>query len=84
MTRLNFSMLHLQINKPLIMLLIFLYITHLLNNTSLYQELSWRKFRKQSFVFLALIIIAYDASYYLTPKEPFVADFTKNEIPKFH
>lgn len=77
MTRLNFSMLHLQIIKPLIMLLIFLSITHLLNNTSIYQGISWGKPSKQSFVFLTLIIIAYAASYYLTPKEPFVTDFTK-------
>lgn len=77
MTRLNFSILHLQIIKPLIMLLMFLSIAHLLNNTSLYQGLSWGKPSKQSFVFLALIIIAYAASYYLTPKEPFVTDFTK-------
>ena len=40
MTRLNFLMLHLQIIKPLIMLLMFLSIAHLLNNTSLYQGLS--------------------------------------------
>ncbi|HBP4332715.1 CPBP family intramembrane metalloprotease [Escherichia coli] len=77
MTRLNFSMLHLQIIKPLIMLLIFLSITHLLNNTSIYQGISWGKPSKQSFVFLTFIIIAYAASYYLTPKEPFVTDFTK-------
>ena len=77
MTRLNFSILHLQIIKPLIMILMFLSIAHLLNNTSLYQGLSWGKPSKQSFVFLALIIIAYAASYYLTPKEPFVTDFTK-------
>ncbi|EKZ9488123.1 hypothetical protein RFB95_001563, partial [Enterobacter hormaechei] len=77
MTRLNFSILHLQIIKPLIMLVIFLSITHLLNNTSPYQGLTWGKPNKQSFIFLALIIIAYAASYYLTPKEPFVTDFTK-------
>lgn len=77
MTRPNFSILHLQIIKPLIMLLMFLSIAHLLNNTSLYQGLSWGKPSKQSFVFLALIIIAYAASYYLKPKEPFVTDFTK-------
>lgn len=41
MTRLDFSILHLQIIKPLMMLLIFLSITHLLNNTSLYQGLTW-------------------------------------------
>ena len=40
MTRLSFLMLHLQIIKPLIMLLMFLSIAHLLNNTSLYQGLS--------------------------------------------
>ncbi|EBQ7151164.1 hypothetical protein BRR71_23735 [Salmonella enterica] len=76
-SRLNFSILHLQIVKPLIMILIFLSIAHLLNNTSNYQGLSWGKLSKQSFVFLALIIISYAASYYLTPKEPFVTDFTK-------
>ena len=59
------------------MLLIFLSITHLLNNTSLYQGLTWGKPNKQSFVFFLLIIIAYTASYYLTPKEPFVTEFTK-------
>ncbi|KAF1370062.1 CPBP family intramembrane glutamic endopeptidase [Yokenella regensburgei] len=77
MSRLNFSILHLQIIKPLIMLLIFLSIVQLLNNTSLYQGLSWGKPSKQSFIFLALIIITYAASYYLKPKEPFVTDFTK-------
>ena len=77
MSRLNFSILHLQIVKPLIMILIFLSIAYLLNNTSNYQGLSWGKLSKQSFVFLALIIISYAASYYLTPKEPFVTDFTK-------
>lgn len=53
MTRLNFSILHLQTIKPLMMLLIFLSITHLLNNTSLYQGLTWGKPNKQSFVFLS-------------------------------
>ncbi|EPB6452708.1 hypothetical protein ACRQ8J_001507, partial [Escherichia coli] len=77
MTRLDFSILHLQIIKPMMMLLIFLSITHLLNNTSLYQGLTWGKPNKQSFVFFLLIIIAYTASYYLTPKEPFVTEFTK-------
>ncbi|HBX2614783.1 TPA: hypothetical protein MHU15_24050, partial [Klebsiella pneumoniae] len=43
MTRLNFSILHLQIIKPLMMLLIFSSIIHLLNNTSLYQGLTWGK-----------------------------------------
>ncbi len=77
MTQLNFSILHLQIIKPLMMLLIFSSIIHLLNNTSLYQGLTWGKPNKQSFVFFLLIIIAYAASYYLTPKEPFVTEFTK-------
>ena len=56
MTRLDFSILHLQIIKPLMMLLIFLSITHLLNNTSLYQGLTWGKPNKQSFVFFLLMI----------------------------
>lgn len=77
MSRLNFSILHLQIVKPLIMILIFLSIAHLLNSTSNYQGLSWGKLSKQSFAFLALIIISYAASYHLLPKEPFVTDFTK-------
>lgn len=77
MTKLNFSIIHLQIIKPLFMLLIFLSITNIFNSSSSYQGLSWGKPNKQSFIFLALIIIAYAASYYLTPNEPFVTEFTK-------